>query len=250
MKPGLAILCFLLACIPAARAWECTQPLDAQTLNQLQLGWTDIQLRPGESHQFTLSILSTYAPAKEVPACATWKVDPEGKGASISPSGLLKIDPATPAGTRFIVTANIENGRAQRQTAIFVYTDQSQPLVGFWQQKSRSGCKTKIEDQGSELIRELEFRADGTFSVTWTPFEVYRDYWGTYEIHAASRAVSLQILHGNYVPKQFNGKGKYKVKDKATLELFGIYLGDSHGKETAEIPKISGRCRYIFTRNP
>src|SRR5690349_5739088 len=98
--PKLFLLSLLLACVPFAYSEDCKQPLDAETLNQLSLGWSNVQLHPGDSYQFSLSILSTYAPAKQIPACAVWKVAPEGKGATISSSGLLKVDPATPAGMK------------------------------------------------------------------------------------------------------------------------------------------------------
>lgn len=189
-------------------------------------------------------------PPKEIPACATWKVTPEGKGATISSSGLLQIDSDVPAGAKFVVTADIENGRAQRQIVAVVYTDAAQPLVGLWRQQSRSGCVAFSEMIVVEPINELEFRADGTFSVTWTPFETYRDYWGSYQADLAKRSLLLKINQGNYVPANFRGQGSYKLKDKSTLELEGIYLGDQRNYKTPPKTKINRNCRYIFTRIP
>src|SRR5215467_427835 len=102
--PKLFLLLTFLVCVPVAFCEDCKQPLDAETLNQLSLGWSNVQLHPGDSYQFSLSALSTFAPAKQVPACAVWKVAPEGKGAMISPTGLLKIYPTAPAGAKFVVT--------------------------------------------------------------------------------------------------------------------------------------------------
>ena len=246
-------LFLLLACLlsgPFAFCEDCKQPLDAETLNQLSLGWSNVQLHPGDSYQFSLSILSTFAPAKQVPACAAWKVTPEGKGASISSNGLLKIDPTTPAGAKFIVTADIEQGRAERQIPVFVYTDAAQPLVGFWRQQSKSGCEPGKTSPPDDVINEMEFRADGSFSVTWTPFEVYRDYWGNYKFDPAKGSLSLQIEHGNYVPSEFRGAGRYKLKDKGSLELTGIYLGHKQNYELPEGMKIGDKCHYLFSRIP
>jgi len=74
------LLPLLLLCSPIAPASDCKQPLDADTLERLRLGVTDVQLHPGDTHRFALAIFSTYAPANEVAACAIWKVAPEGKG--------------------------------------------------------------------------------------------------------------------------------------------------------------------------
>jgi hypothetical protein len=238
---------FLFICIQNAPA-DCKQPLDAQTLEQLRLGWTDVQLRPGDTYQFALAILSTYMPAQEVPACATWKVEPEGKGATINPSGLLKIDSTAPAGAKFVVTADIEKGRAVRKIVVIIYTDKSQPLVGFWKQQSRFGCQPGELIGPGQPIQELEFRADGQFAVTWTPFEVYHDYWGSYEADSAGQAVSFKIEQGNYIPADFRGKGKYKLKNGTTLELSGIYFGDRYVSGDTKNHKINPKCHYIFTR--
>ena len=246
--PKRILALFFLVCARCALPQDCKQPLDEHTLNQLSLGWTDVQLRPGESHQFSLAILTSYMSPKEIPACAAWKVTPEGKGATISPSGLLQIDTGVPAGSKFVVTANIENGRAQRQIVAVVYTDAAQPLVGLWRQQTRSGCVAGSELAVVEPINELEFRADGVFSVTWTPFETYRDYWGSYQIDLAKRSLQLKIDQGNYVPANFRGQGSYKLKDKSTLELDGIYLGDQRNYKTPPNTKINRNCRYIFTR--
>ena len=131
------VLLLLLLWSPIAQASNCKQPLDADKLQQLRLGMSDVQLHPGETHRFALLILSTYAPVVEVPACATWKVEPEGKGASIDTEGVLKIDTKTSPGSKFVVTADIEHGHAQRQIPVVIYTGATHPLVGMWQQQAR-----------------------------------------------------------------------------------------------------------------
>ncbi|HLJ28521.1 MAG TPA: hypothetical protein VKY85_17565 [Candidatus Angelobacter sp.] len=240
----------LLVCSPLALASDCKQPLDADTLNRLQLGASDVQLRPGENHQFTLAILSTFGPAQEVPACVAWKIEPAGKGATMSSAGLLKIDPATPPGSKFVVTADIEHGRAQRQIAVLVYTYKTQPLVGLWKQKARSGCDGTQQTRLVQPINELEFRADGWFSVTWEPFETYRDYWGSYTAGNPGGALSLHLEQGNYLPGDFRGVGKYSLRKGGILELTGIYLGDKLAAGQAEPRKSPTECRYLFTRIP
>lgn len=241
------IYSLLLSWGSVAFARDCRQPLDAGTLSQLSLGAGDIQLHPGSTHQFALAILSSYKPAEEVPACAAWRVEPEDKGATISSEGLLKIDSTTPAGSRFVVTADIEQGRAQRQIGVIVYTYNTQPLVGFWKQRAISGCDGKQQAGLTEPINELEFRADGWFSVTWQPFETYRDYWGSYTAVSASGAISFHVDQGNWVPPDFHGVGKYKIKPDGTLELIGIYLGEKRASGPRQ-NKNREPCRYVFTR--
>jgi len=247
MRTALFFLTLLLMSCAAASADDCKQPLDAQKLNQLSLGWDDLQLHPGDTHQFSLVILSTFAPAEQVPACATWKVEPEGKGATISSAGLLTIDAKTPPRSRFVVTADIEQGRAQRQIGVLIFTDEDQPLVGFWREKSRTDCDA-WEFASVQGIQELEFRARGWFSVTWVPFEVYRDYWGHYTANKSAGTLSLQIEGGNYVPKNFRGAGKFKLVDKNTLELRGVHLGSKQSPNQDTPPPASNKCRYTFTR--
>src|SRR5947209_11773086 len=97
MTFGRMVLALLLISTGTAWAANCKQPLDDKILNSIALGRTpDVQLKPGDSYQFTLAIPSPYGPSEPVQACVTWKVEPEGKGASISADGLLKIDPDTP----------------------------------------------------------------------------------------------------------------------------------------------------------
>ena len=60
-------------------------------------------------------------------------------------------------------------------------------------------------------IGELEFRADGTFSVTWVPFETYRDYWGRYTLDLRTGRLNLQVETGNYVPPDVDGDGTFCV---------------------------------------
>jgi hypothetical protein len=243
------LLLLLLAFTQCAAASHCKQPLDADTLNQLQLGWhPDVQLQPGQTSQFELSILSTFAPAKKVPACVLWKIQPEGKGASIDQKGLLKIDAKAPAGARFTVIADIEKGRAQRQATVLIYTPQAQPLVGLWEQTQQYDCETGEKLKMFPAIRELEFRASGRFSVTWTPFEVYRDYWGDYSTDPTKNGLSMKIAGGNFVPQDFHGDGFYKVLDEKTIELRNLYLGTKEqANPEAAVQPLGAKCRYIFT---
>lgn len=68
------------------------------------------------------------------------------------------------------------------------------PLVGYWRQADSDNCARRGR------VEELIFQADGKFKVTWTPFESYVDYWGTYTFDPASGRLDLSVEDGNYVP--------------------------------------------------
>jgi len=46
------------------------------------------------------------------------------------------------------------------------------------------------------------------------PFEVYRDYWGTYEYDLATDSLSLQVTEGNYVPDDIDGSGSFAFDEQ------------------------------------
>ncbi len=58
-------------------------------------------------------------------------------------------------------------------------------------------------------LRELVFKADGTFQATFTPFEIYHDYWE------------------NYTPENLDLQGKYQIDETGGLVLKYIWLGRS-----------------------
>lgn len=82
-------------------------------------------------------------------------------------------------------------GEAKISGRIIVYEPAAMPLVGTWSQSA-------AECAGTEPLRELIFKGDGTFSATWTPFEVYKDYWGTYTFDEGQ--LTLVPDGGNHVP--------------------------------------------------
>jgi hypothetical protein len=117
-------------------------------------------------------------------------------------------------------------------------------LVGRWRESAWTYCTPPVaitQEQTDPNIEELEFRRDGTFTVTWTPFESYRDYWGTWTHDAASGALALTIDRGNYVPADFAGTGTATLEG-GRLVLHGIRLGSRLAKNRPAI------CELTFTR--
>lgn len=87
-----------------------------------------------------------------------------------------------------------------------VYLEEANPLVGTWRQKAEN-CPAE------SAIRELVFTGGGEFSVTWTPFEIYKDYWGVYEYDAESNAFRFAVEGGNQIPEDIYAQGTVVIED-------------------------------------
>jgi hypothetical protein len=108
------------------------------------------------------------------------------------------------------------------------------PLVGTWFEESQLVNGQWIKP--GEPIQQLRFDPDGSFSVTWHPFETYMDYWGHYDADPMSDRLVLTIKGGNYVPADFAGiapRGFYSMDNRGRLVLSGISLGTPKGLDPA-----------------
>ena len=105
-------------------------------------------------------------------------------------------------------------------------------LTGSWSQQASEGCP------GLEPVRELEFSPD-RFSVTFMPFESYKDYWGSYSFDPATGVLRLTVVNGNSVPPGLDLEGTARIEN-GRLILEDMFLGDRAGR----VPE--GSCRYRF----
>jgi len=105
-------------------------------------------------------------------------------------------------------------------------------LTGRYTQRSLEACTAH------EPVRELEFRPENRFSVTFLPFETYRDYWGTYAWASDTGRLRLTVEGGNFVPSNLDLEGEAALKD-GRLRLKDVFLGSRDGA-----PR-SG-CTYLF----
>ena len=78
-------------------------------------------------------------------------------------------------------------------------------------------------------IGEVLFHANGSFGVTWLPFEVYQDYWGSYSFDLDSGTVELTIDTGNYIPDDVDLQGTFAIDSEGRLVLQNLWLGSSYG---------------------
>jgi hypothetical protein len=177
-----------------------------------------------------------------VAASATWSITP-ADAAHIDPAtGILTIDPGTPSGSVFTVRADVESGRHIVETQVHVYTPEANPLIGFWREEAQLACDSGAEVVPEEAIEELIFFADGTFSVTWFPFESYKDYWGTYTFDLAQGALELTVTGGNTIPLDVDGEGRVAVEATGRLILTELWLG------TPSMGSGPPNCGHRFVR--
>jgi len=200
-----------------------------------------VEMQPGEMHAFSLGLVECCYFFERVGACATWSVDP-AEGASIdSHTGVFDLDATTPSGTVFTVSADVQNGRRVVSIEVHVFTPDANPLVGIWSEEAQFACDTGEEVVPEQRIGELRFRADGTFGVTWIPFEVYVDYWGTYDYDLGQGTVDLDITGGNYTPDDVDDSGLFSFDEQGRLILSDMWLGNPH-EGTG-----SAHCGHRFT---
>lgn len=111
-------------------------------------------------------------------------------------------------------------------------------LTGFWSQVSVD-CGGAVP---RDPLRELRFNSNGGFAVTFVPFEVRQDYWGTVEFDPASHRIGFAVEGGNTVPANLMLAGRARAEGDTRLALEGVYFG---GLDVA--PPAAG-CRYLFRR--
>jgi Tfp pilus assembly protein PilF len=186
---------------------------------------TTLQMQPGETQMLSLGLVECCYYFEPVPVSATWLVEPNAGATINAATGELTIDGDTPSGSIFTVRANIENGRHIVTVEVHVYTPAAKPLVGSWSEDVQLACDTVTEISPIVPIGELVFRADGTFSVTWMPFEIYKDYWGIYTYDPAQTTLVLSIEGGNYIPNDLDLSGTVEIDASSRLVLSEMWLG-------------------------
>jgi hypothetical protein len=216
--------------------------VDDETLDRLALSiGMSGQAKPGDTLQIKVGTNECCYFFQPILADVRWSVDPNA-GASIDPhSGVLEIDQLTKNGTVYTVTADVENGRKLLKGTITVFRPEENPLVDVWHEKSPLACEGQEISEGTDILRELVFHADGTFQATFTPFEIYHDYWGNYIYDPLKGTISFQITGGNFIPENLDLEGTYRISDEGSLNLNDIWLGRRESKSKPG-------CGHIFVK--
>ena len=134
------------------------------------------------------------------------------------------------AGTRVLLSGSYRSHGLTGPVEVFRAADN--PLVGTWRQGGEN-CPA------SSAIQELVFTGGGDFSVTWTPFEVYKDYWGTYTYDLETGAIHLDVESGNQIPEDIVPDGTVVLSDDSlSFETLSFGTpGQAEGVCTGSFPR-------------
>jgi hypothetical protein len=156
-------------------------------------------------------------------------------------TGVLTTSADAPDGHAFILLANVQNGRRVVAARGLVVRPERYPILGLWTERARYACGSGEPIRSEPPMRELIFRADGTFTVTLEPFEVYIDFRGRYIAEYASGRLTLQVTSGNREFEGFEGHGRFRIDESGRLVVtelsFGRYPTDRRRA-----------CTYVFVR--
>lgn len=158
----------------------------------------------------------------------------------------LTIRADAPVGSEITLSYRWRNERAEARYRVI--GRDAVVLTGLRGQQSAEGCEQ------AEPVRELEFAPGNRFSVTFTPFETYKDYWGTYTYDPATGALAMQVVGGNTVPPGLDLDGRATLRPDGRLVLEGMFLGSPRGggvqpvvdPATGAVEMRAPTCRYLF----
>jgi hypothetical protein len=188
----------------------------------LWTGWDSV-VPVGGSTQVSVA-LQAAGPPYPIDVCVTWSIAPADM-ASIGADGVVTVPASTPPGTVLDVTADVEDGRRILTTQLTTYESVQASIVGLWTEVSQSPCGGGPLIDPEQVIYELQFVDTGDVRVTWQPFELYVDYWGTWTYDESSGALSIAVTGGNYVPDDLDTDGTATLNEDGQLVLTDMWLG-------------------------
>lgn len=163
-----------------------------------------------------------------------WKVSDPAIARLSSDRGRLIIAETAPVGAKVTLTASLRGNTAE--VAFTVVAKDAVVLTGFWSEVGEADCPA-----GEPPLRELRFLGDGQFEATWTPFERYVDYWGTYVFDPASGAIRLTPTGGNRIPADADLEGRAALGADGLLRLTGVFFGSP-----TDPPLAPRDCPLVF----
>jgi hypothetical protein len=180
--------------------------------------------------------VGAYAP-RPIPAelLTGWKATPAGQVNLARDGSKLTVLPTAMPGTDVTISASFCGKRDITRIIRIVGKDEP-VLTGAWREQSKACTGETPQDP----VNELEFKDTGDFSITYFPFESYRDYWGKAEFDAKSGALAMTTTGGNRVPGSADLSGTVTLKDGKTLILEGFFLSQPQ--------TTGGVCTYTFAK--
>ncbi|MFL5383808.1 MAG: hypothetical protein ACJ8GN_14910 [Longimicrobiaceae bacterium] len=231
---AVAVAAISTVAVPAAAQRGCAIPRGQVVV---VIGSEPLEMVPGESKVLPIGTSEApYVPLTPLPpGCRPrWSVSKVSR-AAIDAAGRLQVSRYARIGDTIVVTADVA-GQSVFQ-AVHVIDPRPNPIAGAWTQEGTAQCTGRAP---TEPVRELMIRRDGRFSVTFTPFETYKDYWGTYTYDGAAGALAMRAVGGNRVPEGIDLAGTARVEN-GRLVLRGVWLGQPE-------PGAPRACTYTFHR--
>lgn len=239
---ALALPFVASACLQSRPKPIPPEPVDLEHCGQFDGVFDYLEVQPGPARQgATLRIAARQwrGPANHLTpldCTSEWTVSDPALATLSEDRSTVRIAPDATPGANFIVSYRIK-GQSVGARFLVVGKDEL-VLTGRRGQGAVEGC------DGLTPIGELEFNAEGGFSVTYHPFETYKDYWGSYRLDPATGALSMSVTGGNHVPEGLDLEGKAHFDASGKLVLEDMFLGQpgwGGGR-----PPGTGGCRYTF----
>lgn len=219
---------------------------DEKAIFAVTLG-SNLSLHPGDVYQESLFqwVCCVYPVATPLPA--RFLVDPPDAGVSIdAQSGVVTVARDAYPGARVRVYAIVLNGKRVVSHEIAVYDERSHPLVGHWRQTADlmcfAGTTVKLQSPPREPISDLNFRADGVYTMVRVPIEISVDISGPYTFNVTDRSLIVGVGNGARLPLNFRAQGTYELKPGTPQQL--VLDGVWFGKET----QLGTGCGAVFER--
>jgi hypothetical protein len=197
------------------------------------------QAHPGDTVDIDLGYSECCYSFVAQDVCARFSVTPAGTATIDPDTGVLVIPASTPSGTTLHVTADVQEGDRLIELDVHVYSDAAMPQVGTWRERGVVSCDDGSIMDPVDPIGEVVFWADNTYSVTWQPIEIARDYTGSAVLDNGS--ISLAI-RGGIVPASFDGVGELQMPDVNTIRLNDVWLG-------TRTPSTFVGCGHVLERS-
>jgi len=173
-------------------------------------------------------------------ACiSAWRLSPDAPAVMDAMSGIGMVAPDAKDGTTFTLIAQV--GAQIAQGKMRVADPAKHPLRGLWRQTQEIACGTGVQRAPPKPLHELRFQSSGKFSATWTPFESYIDYEGSFSYDPAKGALDLALTGGNDLPAQRKISASARLDARGRLVVSALPGGSRN-------PTDAGVCEMIFVR--
>lgn len=190
----------------------------------------DPSAQPGKSMVFSVARWSCCEPALRASStpCVIWSIDPPEAG-SISSNGVLDLAEDVEEGQQVTVKASFPTASPLLlSTVVTVYRAETNILVGVWRGKRALSCVAPKDSIDDAAFDELEFKANGEFSVTWDRSSRTADLRGTYEYDHQTGALTMEITDGNDIPEDADLDGVVETREDGSLRLLEVSFGPTN----------------------